>query len=248
VLSQEAASDLGVGPGSIVTLEHPTQTASGLEVVRTPIEVAAVHPSPFRFSAYVDRSQLPALGLPDVVNQLYVIPSSGATPEDVQRALVGSAGVASAQPVSAASKVVKDSLEEFVAVFRVLELFILLLAFLIAYNAASINTDERRREHATLFAFGLPLRRVLRMDVVEGLLIGALGTTLGLLGGMLVLSWMTSALLGNTMPEIGLDVAISSRTLMVTLLLGVLAVAIAPLFTTRRVRRMDIPSTLRVVE
>jgi putative ABC transport system permease protein len=32
------------------------------------------------------------------------------------------------------------------------------------------------------------------------------------------------------------------------LVLGVLAVAIAPLLTVRRLRRMDIPGTLRVVE
>ena len=56
---------------------------------------------------------------------------------------------------------------------------ILLLALLIAYSAASINTDERRREHATLFAFGLRVRRVLRMEVVEALLVGTLGTAIG---------------------------------------------------------------------
>ena len=94
---------------------------------------------------------------------------------------------------------------EFVAVFRVLELFILLLALLIAYNAASINTDERRRDHATLFAFGLPIRRVLRMDLIEGLLLGLLGTTAGIAAGRAILGWVTTELMGNTMPELGLE-------------------------------------------
>jgi putative ABC transport system permease protein len=31
-------------------------------------------------------------------------------------------------------------------------------------------------------------------------------------------------------------------------LVGVVAVALAPVFTARRLRRMDVPSTLRVVE
>jgi hypothetical protein len=35
---------------------------------------------------------------------------------------------------------------------------------------------------------------------------------------------------------------------MVALVLGIAAVALAPVLTVRRVRRMDIPSTLRVVE
>jgi putative ABC transport system permease protein len=135
-----------------------------------------------------------------------------------------------------------------VAVFRVLEVFILLLALLIAYNATSINTDERAREHATLFAFGLPFRRVLRMDVVEGLLIGLVGTVVGIVAGLAVLQWITTALVGSTMPELGLDVAISSSTVATALVLGVVAVGAAPLLTLRKTRRMDIPSTLRVIE
>jgi putative ABC transport system permease protein len=42
----------------------------------------------------------------------------------------------------------------------VLQAFLVVLALLIAYNAASINADERARERATLFAFGLPTRRL----------------------------------------------------------------------------------------
>ncbi len=248
VISEEAASDLGIGPGSVVILEHPAQRGGGFEVVQTQIRIAAINPSPFRVAAYLDRSQLAAFGVPDVVNQLYVLPAAGSTPQDVQRALFGLPAVASVQPVSAASKVVRDSLDDFVGIFRVLELFILLLALLIAYNAASINTDERSREHATLFAFGLPLRRVLRMDFVESLLIGLLGTAIGLLAGIGVLQWVNTALVGETMPEMGVRTTLSTATIVTAVLLGVIAVAIAPLLTIRRLRRMDIPTTLRIVE
>lgn len=249
VLAAEAARDLGVDVGDTVTLQHPTLDATGgLRLVDTPVRVSGVHPSPFRFAAYLDRSQLPQLGLPDVVNQLYAIPSAGSTPADVQRALFGQPGVASTQPITAASKVIRDSMDEFVAIFRVLELFILLLALLIAYNAATINTDERRRDHATLFAFGLPLTRVIRMDLVEGVLLGLLGTAVGVGLGRAVLGWMTTDLIGNTMPELGLDVSISAATLATAVALGVVAVAAAPLLTIRRLVHMDIPGTLRVVE
>lgn len=249
VIAREAARDLGVHVGDTVTLQHPTLTSSGgLRLVDTPMVVTEVHPSPFRFAAYLDRSQLPQLGLPDVVNQLYALPTAGSTTADAQRALFGQPNVASTQPITAASKVIRASMDEFVAIFRVLELFILLLALLIAYNAASINTDERRRDHATLFAFGLPLRRVVRMDIVEGLILGVLGTGIGVALGRAVLGWMTTDLIGNTMPELGLDVSISVATLATAVALGVIAVAAAPLFTIRRLRRMDIPGTLRVVE
>jgi putative ABC transport system permease protein len=108
--------------------------------------------------------------------------------------------------------------------------------------------DERAREHATLFAFGLPLRRVVRMDIVENLLIGAIGTVLGVLAGLGVLGWFTRVLIAETMPEMGIDVAVAPATVVTAIVLGVVAIAAAPLLTIRRLRRMDIPDTLRVVE
>ena len=86
------------------------------------------------------------------------------------------------------------------------------------------------------------------MDLTEGVLLGLLGTAIGIALGRAVLGWMTTDLLGNTMPELGLDVAISASTLATAVTLGVIAVAAAPLLTIRRLRRMDIPGTLRVVE
>ena len=217
-------------------------------MVRSPMEVAAVHPSPFRFTAYIDRSQLAAFGVPGLVNSLYVLPAAGRSVTDVERELFRQDGVASVQPVATSSKMVKDSLDDFTAVFRVLELFILLLAILIAYNATSINADERARERATLFAFGLPLRRVIALETAEGVLIGALGTAIGVGVGLLMVRWVITTTLRTTMPDMGLDVVISTGTIITAIGLGVLAVAIAPLLTVRRLRRMDIPGTLRVVE
>ncbi|HEX4984181.1 MAG TPA: FtsX-like permease family protein [Ilumatobacteraceae bacterium] len=248
VVSAEAASDLDIGPGDQVVLEHPAFREGGLEMLQTDMRVVAVHPSPFRFSAFIDRSQLAVFGAPDVANQLFVVPAPGATSQDVQQAVFGMPGVASAQPVSAASKVVKDSLDDFVGVLRVLEVFIFLLALLIAYNATSISVDERAREHATLFAFGLPLRRVVRMDITESLLIGLTGTAVGVAAGLGVLSWFTRVLFADTMPELGIGVAVSPVTIVTAVVLGVLAVGAAPMLTVRRLRGMNIPATLRVVE
>jgi putative ABC transport system permease protein len=50
------------------------------------------------------------------------------------------------------------------------------------------------------------------------------------------------------MPEIGFDVTVAPGTYLTALLLGIGAVALTPLLTTRRLRRMNIPATLRVVE
>jgi putative ABC transport system permease protein len=50
------------------------------------------------------------------------------------------------------------------------------------------------------------------------------------------------------MPDLGLIVSVAPATIATAFVLGVLAVGLAPLFTYRRLRRMDVPSTLRVME
>ncbi|MGW2524631.1 ABC transporter permease [Streptomyces sp. NPDC001617] len=124
----------------------------------------------------------------------------------------------------------------------------LVLAVLIAFNAASISADERSRENATMFAFGLPVRTVLTMAVAESALLGTLGTVAGILLGQGIDRWMVQIQLARTMPEIGFDVTLAPGTYLTALLLGIGAVALTPLLTTRRLRRMNIPATLRVVE
>ena len=128
---------------------------------RHSVEVVGIHPSPFRFNVYLDRSLLAAFGAEGLTNELFVVPAAGSTTDDVERELFDLPGVSSVLPAATSSQIVRDSLEEFTAIFQVAEGFILLLVLLIAYNATSINADERARERATLFAFGLPVRRVM---------------------------------------------------------------------------------------
>ena len=63
-----------------------------------------------------------------------------------------------------------------------------------------------------------------------------------------MLWWVVNVTAAETMPEIGLQVELTPTTLFTVIILGILAVALAPLFTARRMRRMDLPGTLRVME
>ncbi|HNJ97162.1 MAG TPA: FtsX-like permease family protein [Ilumatobacteraceae bacterium] len=248
VISRVAADHLSVGPGDMVQLTHPALTATGFTVVTTHVPVAAIDNSPYRYGVYLDSSQLAVFGADGVANYAYVLPAQGSTTEDVQRALFGLPGVTSVQPVSAASEVLRDTMNSFTGVFRVLEMFILLLTVLITYNATSINADERARERATLFAFGLPVRKVIALEIAEGLIYGVLGTAVGVALGGLIVRWVTTSVMATTMPELGMEVVVSGSTLALAVTMGVVAVAVAPLLTVRRLRRMDVPGTLRVVE
>lgn len=248
ILADKAADDLGVSVGDTVTIEHPQATVTGLRTVQTPMRVAGIHPNPMRMLAYLDPDSGRAFGLTGMANILTVAPSAGISSETVRRTLLAVPHVASAQTAHAATEGMRTSLDEFVGILQVAALVTLLLALLIAFNTTSIGIDERAREHATMLAFGLPVRTVLGMTTVETVLVGAVGTVAGVFGGYALLRWMTATTIPAVLPEIGVTATLSGTTVVETLAFGVLTVAIAPLLTLRRISRMDIPSTLRVME
>jgi putative ABC transport system permease protein len=108
--------------------------------------------------------------------------------------------------------------------------------------------DERAREHATMFAFGVPVRTVLRMAVMENLILGVFATALGFLGGWTLLRIIIAIRIPETIPDIDVPPVISPATVVITVALGILAVGLSPLLTWRRLRRMNVPATLKVFE
>ena len=142
-------------------------------------------------------------------------------------------------------EVLDNALGQFTRIVRVIEGATMLLALLIAFNAAGISPGERTREHATTFAIGLPHRVVTGMAVAENAVIGLLGTLAGLAGGYVALSYIVSGF-DQVTPELLVVPTLSSATVLTTLTPGVLVVALAPLFAIRRERRINIPGSLRV--
>jgi putative ABC transport system permease protein len=186
--------------------------------------------------------------LEGITNRISVLPRSGVTTEQAQRALFGLPGVTSVQPVSAYTDTVRKALAQRIEILYVVEGAVLVLALLIAFNATSINVDERAREHATMFAFGLPVRTALAISIAESLLLGLTGTLIGIGLGRLLLGWLIGSLVASVLPEIGVTTFVAGGTVLTALAVGTLAATAAPLFVLRRVRGMDIASTLRVVE
>jgi putative ABC transport system permease protein len=249
VLSRKAAADLSADVGSVVTFRHPQAAGGGLRTADSPVRVAGIDPSPMRVYAYLDPAAAARLsGLTGMTNLLTVLPSPGHSAADVQRALMDIPHVASAQSVRAATDGLSDSLDQFTGILNVAAGVALLLVLLIAYGTASIGTDERSREHATMMAFGLPPRTVLGLTATESVLVGVLGTVTGVAAGYGLLAWLTATTIADVMPEVGVTAALSAGTVAAAVLLGTAAVAAAPLFTLRKLRRTDVPSTLRVVE
>jgi len=249
LLAQEAARDLGVDVGDEVVLRHPRRTdGTTVDTVATAMTVTGLHPSPIRSFAYLDLADADLFGLDGIVNMIDVEPAAGTSQEDLIRAAFGWPGVASAEPVAIEAQVYRDLVEEFVGVLTVVEVVALLLALLVAFNSASIATDERAREHATMLAFGVPVRRVLGIEIVESMILGAAGTIVGLVIGLGIVAWFLLVEMPLVMPEVGVPIVVAPGTVVLAAVVGVLVVGFAPVLMIRRLRRLDLPGTLRLVE
>jgi len=248
VLARKAAADLGVAPGESVVVRHPRADGAGFTMTETEMVVAALHPNPVRNFAFLDTRFADDFGLAGITNGLQTLPADGLDRGDVQRAVFVLDGVASAQPVARVGEVFDQTMEQFVSFLYVASGAVLLLALLIAFNSTRIAVEERRRENATMLAFGVRLRSVIGVVVRESIAIGVLATLIGVAAGTLALGWILNSLAARTLPDFGIELYLSPGTLLLAAAVGVLAVAIAPVFLIRRVNSMDLPSTLRVME
>jgi putative ABC transport system permease protein len=182
------------------------------------------------------------------VNMVWINPAPGASRAQLTRALFSQAGIASVQPVTGMADAFEEVMDLFFSSIYLVGLVVMLLAFLIAFNSTSISVDERAREIATMFAFGLPVRTVTRMCMLENLIVGILGTLSGIGLGYAVLVWMMTQRMAAQMREMSFSITLSPATLAWAIGIGVGVVALTPLLSMRKMLRMDIPATLRVME
>ena len=235
--------------GDTVTVRHPIRTDLGsFALAETDFVVAGIHANPIRTFAFLDAGDAEQFGLEGTTNVVQAYPADGATRSDVQRAVFGLPGVASSQAVARISEAIDEALDQFLSFLYVTAAAVLTLALLIAFNATRITVEERRRELATMRAFGLPVRAVLGVVVKESILVGIVATFIGLVGGVAFLRWMLASMATTTLPDVGIDVYVAPSTVVVAAVVGIVAVAAAPLLLARRLRNMNLPGTLRVVE
>ncbi|MCY3894162.1 MAG: hypothetical protein OXF65_12810 [Acidimicrobiaceae bacterium] len=249
VLADKAARDFGVGVGDEVVVTHPALVDGAFTHSTRTVEVAAIHPHPLRLNAYMDLSQASAWGFGGLANIVTGVPADGSSLNDVKRSLFGSGkGVALVQGLSETFQSVEDSQEQSRGVFFITQIFVVFLVMLIAFNTANINVDERSRDHATMFAYGIPVRRVIANLSMEGLLLGVVAAVLGGLFGYALLLWMALFLLPTAIPDIGMIVSVRWWEMAVSFVVALAAIALAPVFPGRKLKKMFIPGQLRVME
>jgi putative ABC transport system permease protein len=114
----------------------------------------------------------------------------------------------------------------------------LLVGAFVIFNTLSITVAQRTREFATLRTLGASRKQVMRSVRLEGLVIGLLGSVIGLVAGLGISEGMIAlfSALGVDLPE-GATV-VAERTVIVSLLLGTGITLLASILPARRATRV----------
>src|SRR4051794_4236378 len=128
------------------------------------------------------------------------------------------------------------SIRGFLLIFGLIALVI--GAFVIV-NTLSITVAQRTRELGTLRTLGASRRQIMRSVVVEGFVLGVIGSALGLVAGYGIAKGMLVLVdsLGVSLPE-GPTV-VEPRTVLVSMTLGIAITLIASILPARRATRVQ---------
>ena len=165
-----------------------------------------------------------------------LVKGDGSIPDDelarrVQAALDPSvAQVLTSDQITAQTETEVEKSLGFLTIFlSIFSLIALGVGMFVIYNVFSITAAQRQRENALLRALGATRRQVTWTMLIEAVVIGLVGSLVGLVGGVGLASGVKSLLnaLDYVIPARGL--VLTQRTVVVTLFAGVLASLIAAL-------------------
>jgi putative ABC transport system permease protein len=133
-------------------------------------------------------------------------------------------------------------LQTFLLIFAYVAVFV--GAFII-FNTFSITIAQRTREFGLLRTLGASRGQIRRAVVEEGLMLGLLGAALGLLGGILLAPGLKALFksFGVDLPSTG--IVIETRTIVVSLLVGVIVTVLAGFVPALRATRVPPLAAMR---
>ena len=117
-------------------------------------------------------------------------------------------------------------------------------AFVI-FNTLSITVAQRAREFATLRTIGASRRQVLASVVVESLVIGVIASVIGLFLGLLLAKGLNSLFVALDLDLPQTTTVFATRTIVVSLLVGILVTLVAGLVPAVRATRVPPISAVR---
>src|SRR4051812_1922405 len=170
-------------------------------------------------------------------------------PDSIRERLAAALPQYNVQTAAEQDRFTLDGLKQFVGFIRVfLLVFAGIAVFVGAFtiqNSLSITVAQRSRELALLRALGATRRQVLRSVVAEALALGVGGSIVGIAAGLGLAKLLTSifASIGLELPQTATSLA--TRTVIVSLLVGVVVTLVAGLGPALRATRVSPVTAMR---
>ncbi len=129
---------------------------------------------------------------------------------------------------------IQDNLKFFTIFLNVLAFIALFVSSFVIYNVFSITVAQRQRENALMRAVGASRRQVSTALLIESVVIGLVGSVLGLALGLVLALGLKAAFeaLGLDLPSNGLTLL--PRTIIVTLIVGLVVTVASALLPALR--------------
>jgi putative ABC transport system permease protein len=250
-----------------VVIDEGTADEQGYEVGDT-VEVSTLQPKrPFKVAGVARYGEVQSLGAISFV--VFTIPAAQellgregeydaisvaakkGVSEDELVAAIAPALPEDAEVVSATAEAEEqsDEVSQFTSIFRYFLLafgaIALFVGAFVIFNTLSITVAQRTREFATLRTLGATRRQVLGSVILESLVIGLLASLVGLGLGLLLAEGI-EALFGSLGVELpSADRVFATRTVVVSLVVGIGITLLAGLFPAIRATRVPPISAVR---
>jgi putative ABC transport system permease protein len=183
-------------------------------------------------------------------DQIYVVGAEGSSAASVARAVsaILPKGVEAITATDAADEQadqVRQGLSFLRIVLLVFAFVALFVGAFVIFNTFNIVVTQRTRELALLRALGASRRQVFGSVLLESVVVGLIGSALGLLAGIGLAFGLKSllAVIGLELPPTGMKVGIS--TIAISLVVGTAVTVVASTFPARRASRVAPIQALR---
>jgi putative ABC transport system permease protein len=144
----------------------------------------------------------------------------------------------------------EKTVEFYKGQFRFLQLIILIMVLLSVTNSVNMSVFERTGEFGTMMALGNHSGQIFRLVIIESLLLGMFGSSLGVALGALLATAISAV--GIPMPpppasEIGYtgEIQIIPSELLISFVIGLAATVLAAVYPARHVSRTPVIEALR---
>lgn len=250
VIDANSASEGGFVVGDTVTIDSPSQGATGYELVGIVGFGEEDNLGGATFALFNLETAQDVIGQPGKISGAYILAEPGTDADQL---------VAAIEPVlpervkaQSAQAAAEEQALEFQEALSFFNNFLLVFAFIalfvgtfLIYNTFQFVVAQRMRELALLRAIGATRSQVVRTVLLESVLLGIVGSVIGLAVGAGLAIGLRAGLeaFGIALPSTSL--VLQTRTVVVAIVVGILVTAISALIPAVRASRVPPVAAMR---